>query len=267
MLNCQNFAFSDEFAQNRMNQFKPILGMDFIRRIFCLTFFLLGVDRKSIAKKTKIPEGSIRSFIRALSTKGLPAFEDHRRRTSSFLPPKQPEAFKPVLVLTERKVEIQIGPAQIIQIPRQNELQMKVVLLTLMQNGLLASKAISKVLDLSVAHTLNLSKGLEQEDVSSLMDHRKGSLKDYKFTPEIKGALIAQFVLDTVTSEGKTSGAKIAEHLKQRSQLDLSDRSIRSHMEKLGLSKLKKELPALLASLKKTQDSNSQSGRSKKSKR
>ena len=57
-------------------------------------------------------------------------------------------------------------------------------------------------------------------------------------------------VLDIVTS-GKSSGNLLAKQLNKRCKLTLSERSIRYHIEKLGLSKVKKSLPQLISGLKK----------------
>ncbi len=66
----------------------------------------------------------------------------------------------------------------------------------------------------------------------------------------MKAKLIEQFVVDLV-KDGNVSGRTIAEHLQQRCDVELSERSIRDHMEKLGLSRIKKSLPGLLKEAKK----------------
>jgi repressor of nif and glnA expression len=66
----------------------------------------------------------------------------------------------------------------------------------------------------------------------------------------VKSQLILQFILDLV-SEGKTSGKLLSEHIKERSELELSERSIRYHVDQLGLNEIKKEVSACLTNLKK----------------
>ena len=58
-------------------------------------------------------------------------------------------------------------------------------------------------------------------------------------------------VLDVV-QRGKTSGKQMAEHLAERCQLELSERTVRDHVRKLGLSQIAESLPELLTGLKKT---------------
>ena len=69
-------------------------------------------------------------------------------------------------------------------------------------------------------------------------------------TPEVKSELIQQFVVNAL-SGGPTSGRAIAEDLQQRCEIEVSQRSVRLYLNKLGLSKLKESLPALLADQKK----------------
>jgi hypothetical protein len=49
-----------------------------------------------------------------------------------------------------------------------------------------------------------------------------------------------------------TSSNAIASKLKERCSIELSDRSIRVHIAKLGLNNIRKSLPELLNTLKKT---------------
>jgi len=60
------------------------------------------------------------------------------------------------------------------------------------------------------------------------------------------------YILDIVTS-GRSSGKLLAKQLHKRCKLTLSERSIRYHIKKLGLSKVKKSLPQLIAGLKKNE--------------
>ena len=69
-------------------------------------------------------------------------------------------------------------------------------------------------------------------------------------TPEVKSELIQQFVVNAL-SGWSTSGRAIAEELQQRCEIEVSERSVRLYLNKLGLPKLKESLPALLADQKK----------------
>ncbi len=252
MINCQNIIFSEKLSQQRLTQFNAILGNRLLNRIICFALFLLGVDRESISNTLHIPPGTIRSLIRAIRTKGISGIEDRRRKYSSFIPLAEDKPPKAFVIMEDENLVIHLGSyGQILKIPLQNFLQVKTVLLTMLNNNLLSGNEIAKVLNLSTTHILNLSRKLQEEDIFALMDKRQGQRKDYIFTPDVKAEVIQQYILDIIT-EGTTSGTHVSEHLTQRCQMNLSPRTIRSHIEKLGLSKIKRSLPALLEGVKKT---------------
>ena len=142
------------------------------------------------------------------------------------------------------------GDQQIIRIPSANTTQLKAVLLTLLENNLSTSTEVAQVLGYSSDHTVRLAHQLHQQDLACLLDKRQGQLVDYRMTPEIKRELIQQFVLDIV-SAGRTSGRQIAAELDQRCQVQVSERTVRQQLTKLGLPYIKDSLPKLLSAVKK----------------
>ena len=68
--------------------------------------------------------------------------------------------------------------------------------------------------------------------------------------PEIKAEIIRQFAARVVTEQNITSDV-ISEVINRDRGMTLSPRTVRYHMEKLGLSSIKKALPELVRTLKK----------------
>jgi len=251
MIDCQTIPFSQKLQQQRMTQAQNILGSRVVKHIICFVLYLFGVDRKSISDLFSTPPGTIRSIIRAILHDGLPALEDRRRNSATFLSPLK-KSFKVTIRTEGQSVIVDFGATGELKIPRQNTLQIRVILLTLLDNNLISTREVSEALCFSTVHTLNLAHQLHTDDVAALIDKRKGQQQEYRFTPEVKAELIQQFVLDVVSSS-KSSGKLLAKHLQDRCELTLPERSIRDHISKLGLSKIKKSLPHLLAVLKKTE--------------
>ena len=250
MIDCRVASFSAALQQQRVRQAQKILGEKVVDRILCFALYLLGFERSSIAELSGSPAGTVRSIIRAILHGGVPAFEDRRRRSSTFMP-SQPKQMEIGVEKHEQGVNVDFGGMSGIQIPRENSLQAKVVLLTLLDSGLVGTRDVSEVLGLSAVHTLNLARALEREDILGLIDKREGQKQEYRFTEKVKAELIQQFVLDIV-AEGRVSGRSLSEHLLERCELRLSERSIRDQLVKLGLSNIKESLPNLLSGLKKT---------------
>jgi hypothetical protein len=245
--------FSKIHSNNRIEKAYESLGVKIVTRIIGFTLFLLGAKREDIAQYLHMPMGTFLSFLTRTDQYGLLAFED--RRKSAYQKAVKIEApVKVSLAVTEQNVIIQLGGNnQAIIIPRKNLLQCKVILLTFVNNGLLTAKEVSEVLGFSVRHTRDLNVKMHEGDVYWLIDKRKGQIQDYRFTPEIKAELIQQVAANAITGK-PTSSRAVSQQIKERCNLVLPDRSVRLHMNKLGLPKISNSLPALVEDLKKTQN-------------
>jgi hypothetical protein len=189
-------------------------------------------------------------LIHALHTQGLTAFEDGRAKTSTFKPPP-PLKITPSLHVDDSCVTVDLGISNMnIKIPITNHNQIKVILLTLYNNGILPCSDTAKALDLSEDRTKKIARILSNQDAHTIFDQRCGQKQDYVFSPEIKAEIIQQFVLNVVNDD-RVSGERIAQNLQERCQLKLSPRSILHHFSKLGFNHIRNSLTTELARLKK----------------
>jgi repressor of nif and glnA expression len=127
-------------------------------------------------------------------------------------------------------------------------------------SGLLERNEVAKALELSADRTGKLARKLEQEDVKGILDQRQGQKQDYRFTPEIKAQLIQQFVIEAA-DQHPAGAEQLAKKLKQRCQLNLSARSILSHLSKLGLPGIRDSLYEHLTETKKKSSKSSEKKR------
>lgn len=252
MLSCPtNLSFSNAYATRRLQRAYQILGTSIVHRIIGFALFLLGANREQIASYLGMPFGTFLSFLTGMEKQGLVAFEDQRKRSVS-QQSKVETPFALSLSVGEKHIDIPLDREHSsINIPKSNLLQSKVVLLTLQKNGLVSGKEVSATLELSERHTRELSARLHKQDTTALIDQRKGQLKDYRFTPEVKAELVQQFAANAICGQ-KTSSRFLAAQLDKRCELHLSDRTIRFHLQKIGLYRITKSLPKLVAALKKT---------------
>ncbi len=253
MLNCHDLQFSSRHSQKRMERASSILGMRILKLIICLALYLLGAKRSAIAKSLEVPEDTLKSFLKRVFKIGVSAFEDRRCKSPTPpLPLKTVQPDKASVKIDNSEVVLDFGSgAQLLRIPIQNKLQIKTILLTCLDNNLLKNTKTAEVIGYSSRHTLKLSDDLKKGDVYSLLDKRQGQKQDYLVTPEVKAELIQQFVVD-ILSKGGPTGKQISEALNERCEINISDRTARYHISKLGLSRIKMSLPKLLADLKKT---------------
>jgi repressor of nif and glnA expression len=74
------------------------------------------------------------------------------------------------------------------------------------------------------------------------------------YKPKLKSELILQYVVNASNGE-KTSGHAIASDILERTRIDLSERSVRHHISKLGLRMIVGKITELICSQKKTRGS------------
>ena len=207
MLNClDELAFSKAHSENRIKKAYNLLGENVVNKIIGFALFLLGANREKIAEKINIPTGTFLSFLTRIDNIGISAFGDRRSSTSFQVKQTKSQKLCVSLKKEENNFSIQFNnDDKIIDLPINNSLQVKVVLLTFCKNGFLSLKEVSQSLNFSTVHTRQLCEKLYSEDAHSLIDKRKGQLKDYTYTPDIKAEIIKQFAVNAVTGASTSS--------------------------------------------------------------
>lgn len=243
---------SSASSQKRTAQAKAILGAAATTRIIALALYFLGGSLKGLATFVGLPLDTVKALVKRTLCDGLPALEDRRRRTSTFL--VQDETLRPLsckLLFEEEAFVVELDGVKRIELLRHNPDQCRTVLLTLLDAKLLDIGEVARALGLSRERTRKLRKELVEGGVNAVLDKRRGQQKDYLFTPEVKSELVQQFALNALSGQ-PTSGRAIAEDLRQRCQMELSERSVRMHLNKLGLFRIADSLPELHKAQKKT---------------
>ena len=252
LIDCQNLIFSSRLSENRTDQAQQTLGSVVVQRILCFALYLLGLNRKAIGQSLNIPSETAKSIIKAVNRDGLAALEDRRRRFSTFLPKLRPEP--PPITLREEQEHIVVDlgvRGRHLKLSRQDPLQLKTVLLSMFNNGLLSKREVAEVIKLTPSHTATLARRLDEEGALSLIDRRQGQKQQYRVTAPVKAELVQQFAVDIITS-GQTSGSKISNELKERCNISVPARTVRHHLAQMGLREITESLPQLLAVVKKT---------------
>lgn len=252
MINYQDTAqFSLHRSQQRLEKAKRILGEAVVSKILVFALYLLGANVHALAGFLKMPLDTVKSLIDRVLTEGLPALEDRRRKTSTFVGQPQRTKEKPTLTVEAEHLTLHFNGKWKMQIPRRNKLQCRIVLLTTLAANFLGREEVAKALQLSVERTRKLKTALFKNDVHAVIDQRRGQQKDYRMVSEVQAELIQQYVLN-LNSEKSTSSLQLRDDLHQRCELDLAPRTIRLHVIKMGLKQLKTSLPSLLHGEKKT---------------
>lgn len=260
-MDIQDIVFSPIRSDERIEKALKVLGPRLLYRFLALTLYLLGAQVNVIAGRTKMPQETVKTLVRQVMKDGFPALRDRRRKSSEdkwFKPAEPSETDIPhgdmrVTARTEGEYCVidMGGHGNALKIPSKNNVQLRTVVLSFHQAKLLSTKNAASVLNVTVSHLLQLSKKLHSDDVyEALVPKQHLNRSDRLVGSKEKTALIAEFVARTLTGHQVDSQA-LAQVLSEKQQLTIASRTIRKHMNKLGLRDIGETLPELLEQYKK----------------
>jgi hypothetical protein len=253
-MNYQDIKFSEFYSEKRITLANDVIGKKMIKWIIAFALYLCGASRKAAAESQNLSYDTFKSLTQRIEKEGLSAFFDKRFTATPTI--KQKPILKAQAGFYDDYLIINLGITGLsLKIPAKNSIQIKTVLFSLYENNLLDKHIVSDLSGYSPLYTQRLNKKLQENDAAILIDNRQGQKTDYVVTPEIKAEIIQQYAANTATCK-KTSSQALSADLKERCNIDLPARTIRLHIKKLGLSKIKQTLPGLIESLKKTQTNN-----------
>jgi len=253
-MDCRTIEFSPIKAQQRIDKVLRVFPRALLFRILAFSLYLLGAKLNQISSLVGIPEESIRTYVRVVFRDGFDAVLDRRRNGTPVVSPPVQQGMS---LRTERDWLV-ISCDSVsgeIKIPSDHKVQARTVLLTLVQSELLADQDIAPALALSPRTCHRLAKKLLANDVElSLFDKRCGQMQDFRVGPVQKAEIIKHYTARVVTGHS-TSSNKIAEAVNTDSEIQISPRTLRWHVAKLGLPLMKPSLPEMVDTLKKTPES------------
>lgn len=254
-MDCRDIALSPEKSAERMERATQVFPPALLKRIIVFVLYLLGAKRGSVASVMGIPKESVKTAVRVILQDGFAALRDRRRSDAPAIPQT---VVAPVHVSARREGEwciVALGSdANEVKIPAAHKIQARTILLSLLNSELLSVKETASVLGVCPGHCRELAANLTRGDVpDTLIDKRRGQARDYKVGPEEKAEIIQQFAARAVTGHS-TSSEDLAKLVNERTDAGVSPRTVRWHSNMLGLAGIKKTLPELVSTLKRTHD-------------
>ena len=252
-MDCRQLECSPTKSEERINQALHVFPRGLLMRLLAFTLHLLGAKRKAVAALVGMPEESVKTVVRLALRDGFPALRDRRRSEG---PPIVTASPSPPRIVVRREgewyvVEFGLGenPGRI---PVTFQVQARTVLLSLVNADLLSAQETAAALGIHAAHCRELARKLASHDVvESLVDKRQGQKQDYLVGPELKAEIIQQLAARAITGQSMSSDV-LAEVVNERTRAEVSARTVRWHIQKLGLTNIKRTLPQLVETLKKT---------------
>lgn len=256
-MDCRDVDFSPEKSEERINRALQVFPRRLLMRVLAFALHLLGARRSVVAAMVEMPEESVKTVVRLVLRDGFPALRDRRWSEVGSVIRATPS---PSPITARREADgriVDFGPNATLKIPLAHTVQARTVLLSLLNAGLLSVQETASVLEMSAAHCRELTRKLVSHDVvDALVDKRQGQKRDYRVGPEQKAEIIQQVVARIVTGHS-TSSEVVAERVNERTQARLSARTVRWHINNLGLANINNTLLQLVESLKKTPDARS----------
>ncbi len=252
-MDCQGIEFSRKKSQARITSALKVFPPAVLNKILAFSIYLLGAKRRTVADLVGMPDESVKTVVRVALRDGFAALRDRRCSGTD----RRPEARVTEMRISARCedecciVDFGIQKKEL-RIPFTHRIEARTVLLSLLNADLLSTTEVAAALGLSCTHCRELAGKLSSDDVvDALVDKRQGQKQDYRVSPEKKAEIIQQFAARAVTGRS-TSSDVLAKIINANSETTLSPRTVRWHMEKLGLGRIKKTLPDLVNTLKKT---------------
>jgi hypothetical protein len=254
-MDCRDITFSAEKSRDRIDHALLVFPRKLLMRVLAFALHLLGASRKDVAALVDMPEESVKTLLRLVMRDGFPALRDRRCSASSPVPAGASAATpKAASVRADGDGwSIDLGTCGgALSIPITHPLQARTLVLSLLNAQLLPTQQCAAALGLSPAHCRALARALAARDVAeALFDKRVGQRGDYRVGPEQKAQLIQQWTARTVTGQS-TSSEVLAREVNALTDACLSARTVRWHLQHLGLSAIRDTLPELVETLKKT---------------
>lgn len=254
MSNCRikpsSLDFSADKSEVRIKQASKLFGIPLIKRILAFALYLMGADRKALAQRLELPTGTVYSLLNRISKKGFYGLEDHRRKKAPLPQEKVTPEPSVQTAVDSAETRISMSGDYCLKIPLDDTLRSRTVILSLADNGILDNQTAAELLSCSTGYVSALLQTLRKEGACGLIDQRNGQQSDYKITAQVKEQVIAQTAAHILTGR-PASSAEITKELNSRTELNLSDRTVRQHMSKMALTNLKKTLPSLIDTFKK----------------
>ncbi len=255
-MDCQDMVFSPKHSRNRVEKALQVLPELVVKKVLFFALYLLGAKMNAIALLVGMPEESGKTTINRILRDGISALRDRRYSAKACepqLPPAPPRESQVSVTTEDGYCVITFEKTnQHLKILQSHRVHLRSVILSLLQADLITIHTASTALGMTVAHCRDLSEKLLNEGVKEvLIDKRKGQKHDLQVNPQVKAELVQQFAARSIAGYS-ISSQSLTEILNNKLETTISPRTIRWHMKKLGLMDIKKTLPTLVESLKKT---------------
>ena len=244
--NVNNFQ-STAKGQNRLDQAIDSLGSDVVNKILGFSLYILGFPYDYISRNVGFSEPGLKTLNQDICQNGVERFLDKRKKapysmTRKDVPEIPPEkATIEYSELNEKYIQFKLRGPISLTLRNDDTIGKKLLSLLFMDANLLRQQDVAKLLNCRRLSVYENYKKFNSQGAKGLLDNRQGQKGDYKVDDKVKGEIVKDYLLSIFSNEMPTK-TTIRNSLKERFSKDYSERSVASHLKKLGLTDNKKEL-------------------------
>jgi transposase len=254
ILNFQQYNVSSLKQQTRIAVAEEVLGKRTVERLLAFSSYLLGYSRKDIAETfnytvpglsslvQRVHNNGVEAFMYSQGPKQQPVLEKHNDDLTVSTQPKEIIASK----IIDSSITIIIKKPTIVEVPFNSaNVSDQIFIMKCQQAGIFTIQQAADILNKTSNQVQNMKRKLKDPGgVAAVIDQRHGQKKFYKFSKAAQSELLYCFIEDLIENRS-ISSIRIHHKLINKLDIEITDRMIRNHLERLGLLQIKTNLVEL----------------------
>jgi transposase len=252
--NFQQYKISSVKQQTRIAIAEQALGKRTVERLLAFSSYLFGYSRKDIAETFNYTIPGLSSLVQRIHNNGVealmysqgpkptPGLERKNDDLAISTQPKETIASN----IIDSSITIIIKKPLIVEVPfNRANVSDQIFIMKCQQAGIFSIQQAADILNKTSNQVQNMKRKLKDSGgVTAVIDQRRGQQQYYKFSQGAQSELLYCFIEDLIENRS-ISSIRIHQKLINKLDIEITDRMIRNHLERLGLLQIKTNLVEL----------------------
>lgn len=255
VLNFQDLNVSETKSNSRLAAAESALGKRTVERILAFACYLFGAPRQEVAHAFNYTVPGMNSFVQRVYEQGPEAFsqtQGPRRPSEASTPePRAAVPTKPVEIVEvevdNNVMNLKINAPTTLRIPFDSTRPTdKIFVLKCQSAGFVSLQQAADFLNKTPNQIQHMRRKMKETgSIEAVLDQRRGQQKPYKFTEEAQSELLYGLFEDLIESRS-ISSVRLLDKIEKKLNLGISDRTVRTYLDGLGLPQVKARLLELV---------------------
>lgn len=252
--NFQQYKVSSLKQQTRIAVAEQALGKRTVERLLAFSSYLFGYSRKDIAETFNYTVAGLSSLVQRVHNNGVEAFMYSQgpkstpgleRKNDDLTVSTKPKDIMESKII-DSSITIIIKKPTVVEVAFNNaNVSDQIFILKCQQAGIFTIQQAADILNKTSNQVQNMKRKLKDTGgVAAVIDQRRGQQQFYKFSQAAQLELLYCFIEDLIENRS-ISSIRIHQKLINKLDIEITDRMIRNHLERLGLLQIKTNLVEL----------------------